>query len=258
VERRNDARRRLEELMRHPAQLNIIHYSCESFYDREKGISPRITAIAVQNMASGQTRSFSIHQVGEIRGIDKDNLESIYNDCEKDMLNDFYDYVRNNQDKYWLHWNMRDSTYGFLAIAHRYRVLGGVPVDFSDDHLENLASLFIKKYGRRYVPDPRMEQLMNLNGISSKDFLTGKEEAQAFDAKDYFRLHLSTLRKVSVIQSFARQEYEGTLKTMASLRDQLGTSVTAWVEWGTGTWVFKLAGAIGIVLSLGKAIAGLM
>ena len=173
------------------------------------------------------------------------------------MLDGFYEFVRANRDKYWLHWNMRDTTYGFLAIAHRYRVLGGRPEDISDDHLENLASLLIKVYGRRYVPDPRMEQLMNLNGISSKDFLSGKEEAQAFEAKDYFRLHLSTLRKVSVIQSFARQEYEGTLKTNATLRDQLGTSVAAWVEWVTGTWVFKLAGAVGIVVSLGRAIASL-
>jgi len=42
----------------------VIHYSCESFYDRPNGASPRITSIAVRKLDSGQTLSFSILSIG--------------------------------------------------------------------------------------------------------------------------------------------------------------------------------------------------
>ena len=46
----------------------VIHYSCESFYDRPEGQSPRITSIAVRRLDTGQTLSFSIYQVAERKG----------------------------------------------------------------------------------------------------------------------------------------------------------------------------------------------
>jgi hypothetical protein len=35
----------------------VIHYSCESFYERPEGRSPRITSIATRKLDSGQTIS---------------------------------------------------------------------------------------------------------------------------------------------------------------------------------------------------------
>ena len=56
----------------------IIHYSCESFYDRPNGASPRVTTIAIRNLGNAQTISFSIHQIAEEQGIHFGDIEPNY------------------------------------------------------------------------------------------------------------------------------------------------------------------------------------
>ena len=51
----------LNEIDKNRAISYIIHYSCGSFTESETGYSPRITSIAIYNLKSGQTTSFSIH-----------------------------------------------------------------------------------------------------------------------------------------------------------------------------------------------------
>ena len=60
-----EARQRLDSLFSDRSKVWVIHYSCESFYDRPNGASPRITSPAVRSLDSAQTHSFSIHQVAE-------------------------------------------------------------------------------------------------------------------------------------------------------------------------------------------------
>ena len=67
----------LDKLFAEAANVWVIHYSCESFYDRPNGQSPRITSIAVRKLNSAQTRSFSIHQVAERRKVPSDEIEHI-------------------------------------------------------------------------------------------------------------------------------------------------------------------------------------
>ena len=54
----------------------------------------------------------------------------------------------------YMHWNMRDINYGFPAIEHRYRVLGGNPVIIDDDKKLDLARLLIDIYGVGYAGHP--------------------------------------------------------------------------------------------------------
>jgi hypothetical protein len=111
----------------------IIHYSCESFYDRPEGRSPRITSIAVRKLDTGQTLSFSIHQMAEERHIPFAEIELHYDGLERGMLDRFYAHIGAHRGMKYVHWNMRDINYGFPAIEHRYRVLGGEPVIVDDD-----------------------------------------------------------------------------------------------------------------------------
>ena len=60
---RREAKKQLAKISDNRNNVVVIHYSCESFYDRPDGTSPRITSIAVRNLATGQTESFSIHQI---------------------------------------------------------------------------------------------------------------------------------------------------------------------------------------------------
>lgn len=65
MKQRQKALNKVTELINNSENVVIIYYSCESFYNRSDGSSPRITSIAVRNLASGQTTSFSIHQMAE-------------------------------------------------------------------------------------------------------------------------------------------------------------------------------------------------
>ena len=83
IKKRNAALKRIGELDQKSEACVVIHYSCESFYDKTDGKTPRVTSIAVRNLASGQTESFSIHKVAEQRGIDFSNIESTYDSLER-------------------------------------------------------------------------------------------------------------------------------------------------------------------------------
>lgn len=224
------AKKALHDCFSHPENVVIIHYSCESFYDRPNGTSPRITSIAIRNLESGFTTSFSIHQIAEIHRVSPAELEQRYDEFEKLMLEDFYRYVREHQSHKWCHWNMRDSNYGFPAIAHRFKVLGGEPVQLHESKLLDLSRCLFAIYGRAYIGHPRLEKLMDKNDITRMQFLTGAEEAKAFDAKEYVKLHQSTLRKVDVLASVATMAQDGSLITESKWYRRHGVSLAVIFE----------------------------
>ena len=66
--RHREAKKQLTDVCGKQNRILVIHYSCESFYDRGEAESPRITSIAVRNLATAQAKSFSIHQLAERDG----------------------------------------------------------------------------------------------------------------------------------------------------------------------------------------------
>ena len=255
LRRKRAARRSLSEIFQHPANVLVIHYSCESFYDRLEGASPRTTSIAVRYLASGQTTSFSIHQVAEELGIAFDDIVSRYPDVEREMLRRFFDFARRHSGYRWVHWNMRDINFGFPALEHRARVLGVEPEHVLDDNKIDLAKLLIDLFSAKYAPHPRLEKTLELNRIGTRDFLTGKDEAAAFENGQFVRLHLSTLRKVDVIASVAERTEAGQLKTNAGWWLRNGSSVIGTIEALGDNWIVKLVGLIGVPIGI---VSGLM
>jgi hypothetical protein len=74
-------------VVKEPEQFYIIHYSSQSLYDADSaGHSPRITSIAVMHFATRQTTSFSVHAVADLLKIGKDEIESRYDDIERDVI----------------------------------------------------------------------------------------------------------------------------------------------------------------------------
>jgi hypothetical protein len=185
----------LDKVFDDAANVWVIHYSCESFYDRPNGQSPRITSIAVRKLDSAQTRSYSIHQVAERQKVPFSEIEAHYDTLERQMLDAFYDHLRSFQGTSYLHWNMRDINYGFAAIEHRYRVLGGEPFILEDARKIDLSRLLIEIYGLGYIGHPRLENLLVMNSILPLNFLTGGQEAAAFEERNFVGLHQSTLKK---------------------------------------------------------------
>lgn len=218
----------------------IIHYSCESFYDIKDGRTPRITSIAIFRYESGQTDSFSIHKVAEKQKIQFNEIETHYDSLEKAMLDEFFDYAKEHKNFFWIHWNMRDMNYGFKAIEHRYSVLGGEPYTIPDTHKIDLSRQLINCYGVNYIGHPRMEKLLEKNGIKAKDYLSGADEAKAFENKDYVKLHMSTLRKVDVLANLLTRTINKTLKVNSTWKEIYGISVQGVFDFCKNTWWIQI------------------
>jgi hypothetical protein len=254
-ERHGKARATLKRLFANPDRVSVIHYSCESFYNLPDGRSPRITSIAVRKLDNAQTESFSIHQVAEIRGggLKSADIEPHYNEYEKAMLDEFFAFLRNNGERTFVHWNMRDKNFGFRAIEHRYRVLGGDPYVVPDDRKIDLSRLLIDLYGVAYIGHPRLETLLEKNNIEALDFMTGAQEAAAFEEGKYVDLHRSTLRKVDVFCNLTQRAFDKTLKTNSTWKEAHGLSFQTLLYLAKKHWIYT---AVIVLGGLGSALFG--
>ena len=249
LKRRKDITAKMEALQDQAQTTLVIHYSCESFYDKTDGKTPRITSVAVRNFASAQTDSFSIHQVAEESHVEFDQITEHYDSLERQMLDRFFEFVRTRQHCNWVHWNMRDVNYGFAAIEHRYRVLGGTALQISEDRKFDLSRALVDLYSAQYIGHPRLESLLEKNKITAKDFLAGKKEAEAFDNKEFVKLHQSTLRKADCLANIFERTLNENLKTNATWFDRHGFSIQAIGEWLKEHWVVSGLVAAGGLLT---------
>ena len=232
--RQKTARNTLNLIFDSPDNCSVIHYSCESFNDRPDGQSPRVTSIAVLDLASEQVTSFSIHLVAERKGVPFHNIQNNYDSLERTMLAEFFGHLKSYQDRRYLHWNMRDVGYGFKAIEHRFLKLGGCQDGLyiiENSKKLDLARILKDIYGDDYVGHPRMENLLAKNSKTPRAFLTGSEEASAFDNCEYFKLHQSTLGKVHAFADIARLAHEDNLKTNATWWEMHGGGLRETSSW---------------------------
>ena len=246
------------QIRKKPENFYIVHYSCQSLNDDNEGLSPRITSIGVTHFATEQTVSFSTHAVAEEMGILREDVQENFDQVEEKLLRDFYGFVRDRRDKFWVHWNMRNLTYGFEHLEHRYRILGGtdaavIPVE----RRINLNDMLARKYGANFAAHPKMKNLMEINGGVHRHFLSGEEELQAFGNNEFIRMHNSTLCKLGFFSHAIRKALTGKLKTKSRgfgvLVDRMFESRTAKffgfasslfavaaVVWSLGSWGFRV------------------
>ena len=130
----------------------------------------------------------------------------------------------------------------------RHRVLGGDPIIVDDDKKVDLARQLIDIYGPGYVGHPRLESLLATNNIRPLDFMTGAQEAEAFDQRNFVGLHQSTLRKVDVIANILARAQDRTLKTNTTWWEMHGGRMRDVVNWiGENKTFAAIAGAASIV-----------
>ena len=203
------------DVAKYPERFYIIHYSSQSLYDEGvDGLSPRITSIVVMHYATRQTVSFALHAEAEVLGISKDDVEINYDTLEKSLLKRFYDFARDRREKYWVHWNMRNLTFGFEHLEHRYRSLcAAEPPSITVEVRINLSGMLVDRYGPDYALSPRMKNLMLLNGELDVRFLEGAKEAEAFKNKEFIRMHSSTISKVEFFRHAISLAIQGKLHT---------------------------------------------
>lgn len=235
---------KFHDITDHPENYLTIHYSCESFLSTHGGYhSPRITSIAIYDLNSKQTHAYSLHLAAEELNISLDDISNTeYNKLEANMLSRYMEFLSQNKNKTFIHWNMRDTTYGFLAIEHRYSVLCHLInqpnklVEIPDTDKLNLSDLLSDAYGESYAKDPKMFNLVEQNAIKPKFFLTGKEEADAFEKHDFVLLHASTSSKVRIFAYIIDMAAEDTLKTKSTWKKKYGMSPQAIWEYAHSKW----------------------
>ena len=139
---------------------------------------------------------------------------------------------------------MRNLTYGFEHLEHRYRILSDQnPPVIPVERRINLNDMISNRYGSNYVKHPRMISLMELNGGRHRHFLSGEEEVEAFQARQFIRMHNSTLCKVGFYNADIKKLIRGKLKTNS---------------WGFGVALDRLLeGRFSKIFALLAAIIGL-
>jgi len=255
--RRKVALKTVDELESKRDNVLVIHYSCESFYDIKDGRTPRVTSIAIRNFSTGQTVSFSIHKCAEQNSVKQNEIDEHYDNLEKLMLDEYFEFLTSRHGYLFLHWNMRDINYGFQAIEHRYSVLKGEPFSVDDARKIDLARLLIALYGVDYIyhkPSGRLHNLIQHNNMTMKDVLTGAEEAAAFENKEFVKLHQSTLRKVDTMSNILERVIDGSLQTNATWWEVHGAHPAIAVEIATKHWGWSIFVATAAIIGLARAI----
>lgn len=52
-------------------------------------------------------------------GISLEEIDARYDEFEKNMLDEYFDFIKSRHGFTFVHWNMRNINYGFQAIEHR-------------------------------------------------------------------------------------------------------------------------------------------
>lgn len=248
--RRKNGLAALHQLRDEEHHVYVVHYSCESFYDREGGPAPKATSIAVRQWSSGSTESFSVHQCAEELGISPGEITARYDEIERSLLSSFYECVKSKDGATWVHWNMRDINYGFPALAHRARIIGVEPVRIDDSKKVDLARLLVDLHGISYAPHPRLASLTKINKITDRDMLTGDEEAKAFEAGQFVKMHMSTLRKADVMAGILGRAVDGSLITKATMTERYGSLLGVVVGFVTEHWIVAVLGFIATIAGI--------
>jgi hypothetical protein len=192
----------------------IMHYACEGFLDPPPA-SYRVCCISALHVATGHYDTFSVDQVAEKRRRRLDS-DCLFRASEKEILTQMYRFLRD-----WLgeapaatilHWSMKSASYGFPALCHRAEVLRvreAFPVPTA--RLFDLAWHLEERLGELYVPHKRLDSLIRLNGIDTYGYLTGAEQAQAFENGEFGRIRQSVERKVQIIHQIFKKYRAGQL-----------------------------------------------
>lgn len=205
----------------------IIHYACENFK-----IGQTISAIAVRQYEDGQTESFSLNKTAQLLNIDQKNIKENFDCIEKKMLDDFFSYVYQHINNYWIHWNMSSDNFGFKALEHRYKVLGGTPTIINDSKKINLSHLFVDLFDKGYAKHPRLEDLMDKNHIKPLDFYPGFDknpdkidEIDLLHLGRYKEIQISCLRKVDIFANFLNLAIDDKLKVRTPKYKRYGSNI---------------------------------
>ena len=221
-ERRKAAREDIARALQSRNHAYAIHYVGGGFTTP----GARVTAIAARNLGTGVTESFEIEPHLRAWGINPvQATEGDLDRAERRMLDSFYAFVRQHPGYVWLHWNMRNSTFGFLALDNRQRALGGRRVQIPEGQRVDLAARLIDIYGDSYAdPLNRLKSVAMKNGLALAHLVDGPDQAGAIEKRDFAAATRSLHNRIDVMYALATKAHEQTLKTQAPFADRVAAT----------------------------------
>jgi len=203
-----------------------------------------------------------MHISAQLLGIPLVEIPEKYDEVEAHMLKSYFSYLKLNEDILLVHWNMRDSTYGFFAIELRGELLCTESIYRLPNYRKvDLARLFIKLYGYKYAKHPQFQSLIERNYKLPRRFLSGKEEIEAFEQGEYVKMHQSTSVKVNNMSKLLEMAINGELKTDASWKDTYGLSIAGLLALIKSKWYLQLCWWLFVVVVaniLGAFVVGMV
>jgi hypothetical protein len=239
LNQRVHAQRLMTEIFAAPERVLVIHYALQQLRRDQREIAPPVAAVAVRNLGSGQCRVFSIKSVADISGIalagppQPETLRRL----EYALLYAFNEFLLEHVDHSFVHWYMRDDSFGFQALEHRYRkVLADLaqslygargpaaagpygfaagptrfPVRIADARKIDLASIVRILFGADRIS---LHDLAARNGLGFRELIPGELEPAAFEAGNFAQLQWSTSTKTRVIAELLLLAREGRISVI--------------------------------------------
>ena len=214
--RQRAARDKLNELIAHPSRVFVIHYACQSLEANASRGPGRVTAIAIRHLARGDTIVFSVHLEAELKRLAPVQILSRLDELERGMLAKFFAFLASNRSMRFVHWNMRDATFGFAAIESRFRMLGLESFQLPEPQKLDLARLLVDIYGSGYSGRPPIKWLAERNGLDLYGYLEASVEAEAFERGNYALVQRSAVAKVRLKSDILYLAQARRLKTRAT------------------------------------------
>lgn len=160
----------------------VVHYACGSFDE----IDRPVTSIAITGIqGTRDARDFSIVDFLDLQPSDADITRERFLNAEKKLISAFIDYLKSKKNSaplVLLHWNMRDTLYGFPAIENRCEIHNIDYDPLSDVRKIDIPQQLIESLGLYYTSrSGRMRALIELNNLGDPLIRYGKDEAVSIE-----------------------------------------------------------------------------
>lgn len=101
----------LNEISQNPQKYILIHYSTSSIKEEE---FPKISSISLMKYENRDKIQFSICKYIDDRAI---------KEAEEILFDNFFQFIENNKNQIFIHWNMNSEKFGFEGLENRYNKL---------------------------------------------------------------------------------------------------------------------------------------
>jgi len=182
----------LDILKENEHRILIVHYSCSDITQ----VPIKISCIGVRDEFHNETLS----------------LFSLRTFSEEELLENFWQTIAENSEKYFVGWNIKNPEFGFRVLKERYEEISGKKAPtIKTNNIIDLDEVIKQHYDlKRQKLD--LKRVAEINGYQTLNFRSGKEEIMMFQDCDFRGLELSVGRKVKIIGDILNDLIRGKLK----------------------------------------------